>query len=64
VTPEGEALIFMALFSTDKEAAEKRLFCALRASLRQRGSVIFQRLTALFCFAHPWLKAMGYQVVP
>jgi hypothetical protein len=47
-----------------KRAAEKRLFYALRASLRQQGSVILQRLTALFRFAHPWLKAMGYQVVP
>ncbi|PYX91032.1 MAG: hypothetical protein DMG67_11410, partial [Acidobacteria bacterium] len=25
-----------------KQAAEKRLFCALRASLRQLGSLIFQ----------------------
>jgi len=45
-----------------EEAAEKRLFCALRACLRQQGIVIFQALTALFRFAHPWLKAMGYQV--
>jgi hypothetical protein len=37
---------------------------ALRASLRQQGSVILEYLTALFRFAHPWLKAMGYQVVP
>jgi len=25
---------------------------------------IFSSLAALFRFAHPWLKAMGYQVVP
>ena len=54
-------------YGTAEEAAEKRLFCALRFATAQAcGSeeVLFFRLTALFRFAHPWLKAMGYQVVP
>jgi hypothetical protein len=37
---------------------------SLRACLRQSGVVCFSNLAALFRFAHPWLKAMGYQAVP
>ena len=51
-----------------QQAAEKRIIlCApLRYAHAFGRSVlfIFSSLAALFRFAHPWLKAMGYQVVP
>ena len=42
-----------------QQAAEKRLFCALRACLRQIGGVYFQQLSGTFSLRSPMAESHG-----
>jgi len=60
--PEGEALIFRALFGTDKEAVEKRLFCALRFATRMPAAArkcYFSATYGTFSLHSPMAESHG-----